>query len=88
MPIYEYACETCGTNFEKLMKMSAPTPSCPECGSDEVKKKVSASGFVLKGSGWYRDHYGLKSGGGSGDSGNAASSESASTPSSSSDKTD
>lgn len=65
MPIYEYGCITCGTGFEKLMKLDAPAPPCPECGSEDVQKKVSASGFVLKGSGWYRDHYGLKSGGGS-----------------------
>ena len=38
MPIYEYGCETCNANFEKLMKMNAPAPVCPECGSDQVKK--------------------------------------------------
>ena len=75
MPIYEYGCETCNANFEKLMKMNAPAPVCPECGSDQVKKKVSASGFVLKGSGWYRDHYGLK-GGSSPSSDNSSSSSS------------
>ena len=75
MPIYEYGCLTCGASFEKLMKLDAPAPPCPECGAEEVKKKVSASGFVLKGSGWYRDHYGLKSSGGSGsDSGSNGSS--------------
>ena len=61
MPIYEYACESCESAFEKLVKLSDPVPNCPECGSSEVRKKVSASGFVLKGSGWYKDHYGLKS---------------------------
>jgi len=61
MPIYEYRCITCDAEFEKLMKIDAPLPQCSSCGSAEVKKKVSASGFVLKGSGWYRDHYGLKS---------------------------
>jgi putative FmdB family regulatory protein len=61
MPIYEYRCQSCGHRFEKLVKMSAPTPECPECGADEAKKLVSASGFILKGGGWYKDHYGLKS---------------------------
>ena len=76
MPIYDYGCGKCGHKFEKLVKLNAPIPACPECGTDDVKKLVSPSGFLLKGSGWYRDHYGLKSsatdsssGGGSSDSG-------------------
>lgn len=93
MPIYEYRCPSCGHDFEKLMKISDNPPPCPECGADEVKKKVSASAFVLKGSGWYKDHYGLKksstssdtgSGGSSGDSGSASSSSSTSSDSGSS----
>lgn len=62
MPIYEYQCESCGYEFEKMMKVRADPPPCPECGG-EVKKQVSAAGFILKGGGWYKDHYGLKSGG-------------------------
>ena len=65
MPIYEYACESCGHRFEKLMKIGAEPPPCDECGAVDVKKRVSASAFVLKGGGWYKDHYGLKKGGGS-----------------------
>ncbi len=61
MPIYEYRCPGCGHDFEKLVKLNAPPPSCPECGREDVEKKVSAAGFILKGSGWYKDHYGLKS---------------------------
>lgn len=59
MPIYEYACRQCGHRFERLVSMSAPPPACPECGA-ETRKLVSAVAFVLKGSGWYKDHYGLK----------------------------
>lgn len=63
MPIYEYACADCKKQFELFQKMSDPPPStCPECGSEHVRKLVSAAAFVLKGGGWYRDHYGLKSG--------------------------
>ena len=60
MPIYEYRCIKCGHNFEKLIRLSAPTPKCPECGAEESQKKVSVGSFVLRGEGWYKDHYGLK----------------------------
>ena len=63
MPIYEYSCDACGVEFDKLVRMGAPTPPCPECGAGDVRKLISAASFVLKGSGWYKDHYGLKSGG-------------------------
>ena len=67
MTIYEYRCPECEHTFEKLVKLNAKPPACPECGAPEVRKLVSAAGFILKGSGWYKDHYGLKgsSGGGS-----------------------
>ena len=69
MPIYEYKCESCGAEFERLQKISdPPVKICGECGSESVKKLVSQSGFVLKGGGWYKDHYGLKSSGGSSES--------------------
>lgn len=61
MPIYEYQCPDCGHRFEKLQKMSeGPVRVCPACGQEEVRKLVSQSAFILKGSGWYKDHYGLK----------------------------
>jgi putative FmdB family regulatory protein len=54
VPFYEYRCEDCGHQFEALQKISdAPLKACPECGADALKKLVSASAFVLKGSGWY-----------------------------------
>ena len=85
MPIYEYACSACGHQFENIQKISDPLlTDCPECGADELRKLVSATSFHLKGSGWYKDHYGLKSsadvsdGGGAGSSSSvAASSDSA-----------
>lgn len=66
MPIYEYRCPDCGHEFEKLQKISDPTPECPTCGAGEVKKKVSASAFVLKGGGWYADGYSKPASGGTG----------------------
>jgi putative FmdB family regulatory protein len=82
MPIYEYRCPDCGYEFERIQSFKDdPITDCPTCESDRVKKKISLSAFSLKGSGWYKDHYGLKSssasdgasggasGGGSGDGG-------------------
>ena len=65
MPIYEYGCQGCGHTFEQLQKVSDGPPSaCPSCEGPEIKKLVSRTSFVLKGGGWYKDHYGLKRGGG------------------------
>jgi len=62
MPIYEYQCTYCAFKFDRLMKMNSDKPRCPKCG-DAVKKTVSKGSFILKGSGWYKDGYGLKKGG-------------------------
>lgn len=58
MPIYEYRCEACGAELEKLQKMSdAPLVDCPECGQPALKKKISAAGFRLSGTGWYETDF-------------------------------
>jgi putative FmdB family regulatory protein len=71
MPIYEYACDACDHQFEKLVKLSDAPPPCPECGDGGVRKLISAAAFSLKGGGWYKDHYGLKSGGSASGGGSA-----------------
>ncbi|MCP5268235.1 MAG: zinc ribbon domain-containing protein [Zoogloeaceae bacterium] len=54
MPIYEYRCESCGSQKDHLQKLNAPTLTvCPACGAETYKKLLSAAGFQLKGSGWY-----------------------------------
>ena len=58
MPIYEYKCASCGATMEKLQKISDPAlTDCPECGKSTLEKQVSASGFRLKGSGWYETDF-------------------------------
>ncbi len=58
MPIYEYQCQACGDEHEALQKMSAePLVTCPACNEPELKKKISAAGFRLKGSGWYETDF-------------------------------
>ncbi len=58
MPIYEYQCQACGDEHEALQKISAePLVACPACNKPELKKKISAAGFRLKGSGWYETDF-------------------------------
>ena len=58
MPIYEYQCQNCGKQLEALQKINdAPLQECPECGKPELKKKISAAAFRLKGGGWYETDF-------------------------------
>jgi len=58
MPIYEYACDKCGHEFEREQRITDdPVKTCPECRSRKVKKLISRTSFVLKGGGWYADAY-------------------------------
>lgn len=49
MPIYEYTCNDCNTQFEKLVRsMTVPVEvRCPECGGTHVKKGWSLFGAKL-----------------------------------------
>ncbi|HAM53776.1 MAG TPA: FmdB family transcriptional regulator [Nitrospiraceae bacterium] len=44
MPIYEYRCNACEKDFEKLV-YNNQTIHCPKCGSDDVRKKLSTFGM-------------------------------------------
>lgn len=58
MPIYEYKCKDCGHKMEAIQKISDdPLTNCPECGKSSLQKQISASGFRLKGSGWYETDF-------------------------------
>lgn len=63
MPIYEYECDKCDAVFEAMQAISAkPLKTCNGLGCDDkgngkVRRLVSASGFILKGSGWYTSEY-------------------------------
>ncbi len=61
MPTYEYKCNACGNTFEVFKSIKDETvPDCPECGSNDVTRLISATSFILKGSGWYMTDYGNK----------------------------
>lgn len=58
MPIYEYRCKQCGTQFEKMRRVSDDSPVlCSACNGADTEKLLSKTSFVLKGSGWYVTDY-------------------------------
>ena len=60
MPLYEYQCETCHHQFEVRQKISDPViDKCIQCGH-AVRKLISASGIMFKGTGWYVTDYSNK----------------------------
>ena len=61
MPIYEYRCGACGEHLETMQGINDdPLTTCPACGADLLKRLISSTSFVLKGSGWYQSDYGSK----------------------------
>jgi putative FmdB family regulatory protein len=40
MPIYEYSCVDCKTDFELLVR-GTETALCPDCGGEKLEKKWS-----------------------------------------------
>jgi putative FmdB family regulatory protein len=64
MPVYEYRCGACSHEFEEWQKISdPPVKTCPTCKKKKVERLISATSFVLKGGGWYKDLYSAKPGG-------------------------
>ena len=62
MPIYEYACAKCESEFEVEQRITEdPVKTCPKCRSRRVKRLISRTSFVLKGGGWYSDLYSSES---------------------------
>jgi putative FmdB family regulatory protein len=43
MPLYEYQCNDCGEEFEKMVRFSEAnhSPICPSCQSQDTSKKIS-----------------------------------------------
>jgi putative FmdB family regulatory protein len=58
MPVYTYRCENCGVQFERHQSFTdAPLKSCPECRKKALKKVITPTKIIFKGSGFYAtDH--------------------------------
>ncbi|MBI4690275.1 MAG: zinc ribbon domain-containing protein [Nitrospirae bacterium] len=62
MPIYEYECVNCGEIREVVQRFSdEPLTTCPDCNG-RLKKIISNTSFILKGTGWYKTDYASDSG--------------------------
>ncbi|WP_322509281.1 zinc ribbon domain-containing protein [Anaerolinea sp.] len=50
MPLYEYHCDECQEDFEKLVSLSEcdVNPRCPACGSLRTRRQISK--FATRGS--------------------------------------
>ena len=59
MPTYEYACEVCGAQFERLESIKArPLRKCPKCGRNKLQRLIgTGAGIIFKGSGFYETDY-------------------------------
>ena len=87
MPIYEYRCQDCHHEFEKMQRFSdPPIAACPTCAGS-VQKLISRSAFHLKGSGWYVTDY-ARNGGQKDDSSDKSTSEKTTSEKSTSEKSD
>jgi putative FmdB family regulatory protein len=42
MPIFEFVCQKCGKEFERLVFRSNETVQCPDCGEASVNRLMSA----------------------------------------------
>ena len=89
MPTYEYACTSCGYEWEAEQSIKeSPLTDCPKCNNATARRQISrGTGFILKGGGWYSDLYASSTnkkpesgssgsgdkGGGSSDSGSSSS---------------
>jgi len=57
MPIYEYQCDSCGAQRELFVQSGAtPRPACTACRK-RMRRVISQTAFILKGSGWYVTDY-------------------------------
>jgi putative FmdB family regulatory protein len=40
VPLYDFECDSCGTQFEELVRAGA-SPACPACGEPDAKRLFS-----------------------------------------------
>lgn len=64
MPVYTYRCDSCGVQFERHQSFhDAPLRTCPECRKKSLKKVITPTRIIFKGSGFYATDHKSSSGG-------------------------
>jgi len=64
MPIYTYRCDACGVQFEKHQSFhDEPLKTCPECRKKKLRKVITPTKIIFKGSGFYATDHKSPSGG-------------------------
>lgn len=54
MPVYTYRCDNCGVQFEKHQSFTdTPLKTCPECRKKALRKVITPTKIIFKGSGFY-----------------------------------
>ena len=58
MPVYTYRCDNCGVQFERQQSFNdTPLKTCPECRRKALRKVITPTKVIFKGSGFYAtDH--------------------------------
>ena len=64
MPVYTYRCDSCGVQFERHQSFAdVPLKICPECRKKSLRKVITPSKIIFKGSGFYATDHKSPSGG-------------------------
>ena len=64
MPVYTYRCDSCGIQFERHQSFhDSPLKTCPECRRKSVRRVITPSKVIFKGSGFYATDHKSTSGG-------------------------
>lgn len=54
MPVYTYRCDNCGVQFERHQTFTdTPLKTCPECRKKTLRKVITPTKIIFKGSGFY-----------------------------------
>jgi len=76
MPVYTYHCDACGVQFEKHQSFhDDPLKTCPECRKKKLRKVITPTKIIFKGSGFYATDHKSPSGGKSSSESNSESKE-------------
>lgn len=59
MPMREYTCTVCNSDWEEYRKDQSDPEQCPTCKCNIIKRKISAGSFSFK-HGGFKESYGKR----------------------------